>query len=243
MTRISNITWLNQGGFLFEVGGIRLIVDAYVSNVVEQKDKLTRLVSTPLTLNELRPDYWLCTHDHLDHLDPPTVETAIKEYPQCKFIGPASVQRHLTQLGLSDDKFLPLGKGESVKLDDLELFGLPAIHSDPYAIGVLLHESDFKIYLSGDTEFFEDVQMQAKLPQAVDVVLICINGKYGNMNWREAVEMVKLIKPRLAVPMHYGLFAENTVSPNDFLKTCRRVGVNSKVLQSGQSYNLEELLK
>ena len=89
------ITWLLQGGFIFDVSDRRIVVDAYFSDIVESRQKLTRLALPPIPLDMIKPDMWICTHDHLDHLDPPTVKKAAAMYPECRFIGPVSVCRHL----------------------------------------------------------------------------------------------------------------------------------------------------
>jgi len=77
------ITWLTQGGFLFENNGKRLVVDPYMSNAAEKQAGFKRLVPFPLTLAELRPDVLLCTHDHLDHLDPEAVPRIATADPDC----------------------------------------------------------------------------------------------------------------------------------------------------------------
>jgi len=64
------ITWLTQGGFLFESGGYRLAVDPYISNFVEKRHKMKRISRAPFQAKDLNPDHVYCTHDHIDHLDP-----------------------------------------------------------------------------------------------------------------------------------------------------------------------------
>lgn len=59
------ITWLLQGGFLFEIANQRIVVDAYLSDIIESRQKLTRLATPPIPLEDLKPSIWICTHDHL----------------------------------------------------------------------------------------------------------------------------------------------------------------------------------
>ena len=84
-----NITWLTQGSFLFESNGTRIIIDPYVSDFLETQG-LKRMVDFPLSLEELKSDFLICSHDHLDHLDPETIEKIAKMYPECIFAGPKS---------------------------------------------------------------------------------------------------------------------------------------------------------
>lgn len=50
-----------------------------------------------------------------------------------------------------------------------------------------------------------------------DLAFVTINGKGGNMSVADAVELVGRLRPRLANPMHYGMFAEGAEDPNRFL--------------------------
>ncbi|MFN3377845.1 MAG: MBL fold metallo-hydrolase, partial [Runella zeae] len=64
------ITWLGQSGFVFENEGQRLLIDPFYSDIVEQKQGLKRLMSPPISIEELRPDIIFITHNHMDHFDP-----------------------------------------------------------------------------------------------------------------------------------------------------------------------------
>ena len=58
----------------------------------------------------------------------------------------------------------------------------------------------------------------------------------------EAVSVVKELKPRIASPMHYGLFAENTVDPEPFAVKCRKIGIETYLFTVGQKVDLNKLL-
>jgi L-ascorbate metabolism protein UlaG (beta-lactamase superfamily) len=63
-----------------------------------------------------------------------------------------------------------------------------------------------------------------------DVMLICINGGYGNMNPTEAAELVAAIEPAVVVPMHWGLVAENTTDPALFVRALAGSGSAARPL-------------
>ena len=100
-------------------------------------------------------------------------------------------------------------------------------------------KSDFegrKIYFSGDTEYSSALSYEV-LKAAngkVDMVFVVINGKGGNMNWHEAVKLVAELKPRQAVPMHYGLFPANTENPNPFKKEVEKLSIKCVLSQAGK---------
>ena len=226
------ITWLTQGGFVFEASGYRLVVDPYMSDSLA--GKVTRLVSFPLAAGELRPDAVICTHDHLDHLDPDSITMIAGSYPQCLFSGPERAHRHLGELGISKPLLLEVRK--RIEFGPLSITPTFAKHSDPSAVGLLIETAGQKVYLTADTEF--DEQLFTPSVEGANAVLVCINGRLGNMNWQKAVETVRHLKPSMALPMHYGLFAENTEDPGPFISACREAGITSFEMTPGKLFDL-----
>ena len=105
------ITWITGGGFIIENSGKRLVIDPYLSDVVERTIGWTRMVPVPVKLEDLKPDIIFCTHDHIDHLDPEAVPEIARYYPSCLFAGPTSVVDKLNELGISKDRIIKLDKG------------------------------------------------------------------------------------------------------------------------------------
>jgi L-ascorbate metabolism protein UlaG (beta-lactamase superfamily) len=58
------------------------------------------------------------------------------------------------------------------------------------------------------------------------------------MNLDEAVRAVKRLRPKTALPMHYGLFAENTADPLPFIRECMSAGINSFEMQPGREFSI-----
>lgn len=217
------MTWLGQGGFLLESEGRRLVVDPYLSDALKARG-LARLIPTPLSVEELRPE-WVCfTHDHADHFDEQTVVSLAKRWPDCRYIGPGSVWRHYRGLHLRPEAFTVLNKGEEYRCEGLTIRAVPAWHTDPDAVGLVVHWGHRSIYLSGDTEWSEELTgaVQKAAGGKPDVVMICINGKWGNMTDIQAAQVVEQLSPRMVVPMHYGLFADNTIDPRPFALEMKR---------------------
>ena len=70
-----------------------------------------------------------------------------------------------------------------------------------------------------------------------------INGKLGNMNLTEATQLMTEMRPRLAVPAHYGMFAENTADHAEFVVACVRLGQPAFALPFGRAVDCAALLK
>lgn len=226
------ITWLTQGGFVFETDGFRLVVDPYMSDSLA--GKVTRLVGFPLALEDLRPDAVICTHDHRDHLDPETINLIAKAYPACVFGGPDRAHRHLTGLGIASPLLLELER--PVRLGPWSITPVYARHSDPSSVGLVLEAEGWRTYLTADTEY--DDRLFSPATASPDALLICINGRLGNMNWQEAVQTARRLETPVALPMHYGLFAENTEDPAPFIAACREAGIASYEMPLGKPFTL-----
>ena len=233
---MAKATWLTQGGFLFACNGTRLLVDPYMSNYLEKNHHLTRLAPFPLAMDKLKPDWLVCTHDHFDHLDPETVENIARVYPHCRFAGPRSCHRHFGELGIAAERCQPAEIGTTLECGAFDLIPAPAFHSDPHAIGLVLAAEGRRIYISGDSNYSPTLVN----PQTVGcyTLFICINGKLGNMGLDDALRVVKSLRPRRAIPMHYGLFAENTTDPKVFIDGCRASGVESFAMTPGEEFVL-----
>ena len=48
------------------------------------------------------------------------------------------------------------------------------------------------------------------------------------MPWEDAVKVVEELKPKFAIPMHYGLFARNTEDPRPFMAAVKKLGVETE---------------
>ena len=232
--------WLGQGGFLFEKESFRIAVDPYLSDIVEKRDGFRRLLPPPLRAEDLKANAVICTHDHLDHYDPVTIREIAKLFPRCLIVGPDSVMMKAKSDGIDGKRFKLLNSGDALKLGPFDIYAVSAVHSDKSAIGLNIRTRNLRIYISGDTEYFPELPKNIITAGggAIDVVFICINGKLGNMNWEEALSVAKGVKPALVIPMHYGIFAENTVGSEPFIKNCLASGINSMELKLGTFFNI-----
>ena len=127
---------------------------------------------------------------------------------------------------------------------DLSLTATPADHSDEYSVGLIIEADGKKIYISGDSLYYGGLVREVLEAggKDIDLALICINGKYGNMNIDQAVDVIKEINPKVASPMHYGLFAENTADPGLFVEKCTQAGIKTFLFEIGKTIELDIIL-
>ena len=214
---------LGQGGFVFKTSENKVIVvDPYLSDSVEKNGGLKRMVKIPIKPEEVVTDFVLLTHDHLDHTDP---ETITKIAQVRRFIGPASVCRHLRKLGIVEGKITEINRGQERIIDGIKITAAFTKHTKD-SVGYFVGVDSIVIYITGDTEYDEKLKEAGKYKP--DIMLICINGKWGNMSAEDAALLTREIYPKLVIPMHYGMFKENTADPNDFLTALDKYKVNCK---------------
>jgi len=202
------IRFLGQSGYLIKTENSVIIIDPYLSDSVNRVAGRPRLLSIPIKPSEISCDAVICTHDHLDHLDPDTV-TEID--PKQLFITTNEGKEKLKSLG--KENVVAMNEGESVRLGDFEFTAVFADHTVE-AFGVVIKAEGKTLYFSGDTLYNERLFDVAKY--SPDVTFICINGRLGNMNVEEALVTAKKIGAKLNVPNHYDMFASNSEDPRLF---------------------------
>lgn len=225
------IIWIGQSGYKLGDGHTRILIDPYLSDVVNKVANRPRMVEAPFSAKDFQGDAVVCTHDHLDHLD---VEAVPDFDPNITIIAPPSCEKRLKELGREKIKILQTG--ESVSVGDFTLTAVPAFHTIE-AMGILLKWKEYKLYFTSDTLYDRRLEEMKKFKP--DILFICINGKLGNMNVDEAVRITKAVSPRVGVPTHYGMFASNTEDPKKYTSQIQ----NSFEMQYNQAYEITEILE
>jgi len=118
------VSWLGQAGFLMEFGGLRLIVDAYLSDSLARKYAgkefpHIRMTPPPVVPGAMRDiDYVFASHGHTDHLDPDSVGPIHTANPGCRFIVPAAETEAAEARGLPREALIPVDAGERLDLGE-----------------------------------------------------------------------------------------------------------------------------
>ena len=199
---------LGQSGYILKTKSTEVIIDPYLSDSVNRAAGRPRLLPIPIDPSEIFCDAVICTHDHLDHLDPDTV-SHINENQF--FITTAEGKEKLISLGKTNVKALSMG--ETLKIGDITLTAVFADHTVE-AFGLIVNAENKTLYFSGDTLFNERLfEISEYKP---DMTFICINGRLGNMNVDEALTVAKKIGAKTNIPNHYDMFVSNFEDPRLF---------------------------
>ena len=226
------IKWIGQSGYILNDGITEICIDPYLSSVVDRIAKRGRMVEAPFLPEELKSDVIICTHNHLDHVDIDAIPLMNKE--NMVFLAPADAKPQLTDCGVVNYK--EFNEGMKYSFGKFELCAVFADHSVP-AVGVIVKHGGITMYFSGDTEYNKKLE---KLKEYnIDIMFVCINGKLGNMSVDEAVQLTKIIKPKIGVPTHYGMFESNTENP---LKYTSKLDCGF-IMEYNKEYDAGEVLK
>jgi L-ascorbate 6-phosphate lactonase len=211
------IWFLGQSGFVLKSFGVTIAIDPYLSDsVAKSSPKLTRAIPVPIEPSELKVDIFMVTHDHLDHLDPETIEQ-YRYKDQTVFVGPRFVCRKLRSLNISEGQIIKIDVGETQQIGRVRLTGVYTVPNEPAVVdtaGYLIKfENGRSIYHTSDTDLSP---LLLKAAPTTEVGLFCINGKWGNLDAAKAVTLAAKIKPRFAIPHHYDVMELNSENPHTF---------------------------
>jgi L-ascorbate metabolism protein UlaG (beta-lactamase superfamily) len=229
--------WLGQAGFRLRdpAGGPIVFVDAFL-NVQDD-----RAWQAPATAEDLAvADLVLCTHEHIDHFDRPTLAAAARvRGSRFTLVVPSPNVDDAIALGVPSGRVIGLQPGESIAVDGVEVTAVPARHGltmrDAYSfgetadglvrfLGYVVQVGGVRLYHSGDCIPYAGhaERLRALRP---DLALLPINGRdffreteldlVGNMEPREAARLAADIGAHTLVPTHWEMFAPNRGFPGD----------------------------
>ena len=216
--------YLAQAGFYFKTAsGTTVCLDPYLGDCCERMFGFKRMVPAPLAASELRADFLVATHAHADHLDPDLLER-VKLEPGTRFVGSPDCLPAYRQAGLADGRFTILAAGESKVIDGVGFRAVYADHGElaPEAGGFLLTLDGLTVYATGDTAYCPERLMASLGSVEVDILIEPINAAYGNLGHENAVRLAALVKPRVVIGSHFGMFIEHGGDPGAFLACARQ---------------------
>ena len=244
------VTFVGHSTVLLELGGVRLLTDPVLRPGFAH---IKRHAAPPAADVTERVDAVLLSHLHADHVDLPSLRSFARDV---RLIAPDGAGPFLRRKGFA--RVEELACGESLDVEGVEVMATPAVHDGrrlpltglrAAAIGFVVR-GPRSVYFAGDTDLFESM---GELEPDLDLALLPVWGwgpriGPGHLNPERAARAAQLLRPRIAVPIHWGTFYplgrrmgdRLTAPPREFADQVAKLApeVTVRVLEPGESLEL-----
>ena len=143
------------------------------------------------------------THDHYDHYSEENIDKVVKK--GTIIVAPEDLLTKLLKKGFERDNMVLVTPNQKYTVKGIEFQTIPAYNVNkqfhPKAnewVGYVLKIDGVTYYIAGDTDITEE-NKKVKC----DVAFVPVGGTF-TMDYKEAAELINEIKPKIAVPTHYG---------------------------------------
>lgn len=160
----------------------------------------------PYKIKEINKDADLIfiTHEHYDHYSIEDINKIKKS--NTRFIVPKSMKNRLIIDRISENDIISVDVKNKYNVDDIEFETIPAYNINKSFhpknnnwVGYIININNIKYYIAGDTDITDEA-----INVKCDIAFIPIGGTY-TMDYKEAATLTNKIKPKYAIPIHYGL--------------------------------------
>jgi L-ascorbate metabolism protein UlaG (beta-lactamase superfamily) len=244
---MDSLTYIGHATTLLRLDGVSILTDPMLRGGL---GPLRRQTPPPDPEVPEIADLVLISHLHRDHLDLPS----LRRFPaQTPVVVPRNSAGWVAKAGA--ENIHELGVGETISMAGVELTGVKAVH-DGYRdahrggqiepLGYLIRRGGRTVYFAGDTDLFREMAEFGP----VDLALLPIWGwgpyvGEGHLDPERAARALGMIRPRVAVPIHWGTFypaglrllrpAPLSEPARDFVRLAARLApeVEVRVVQPG----------
>ncbi len=205
LSGFNSITYIGHATLLLEIDGVRILTDPLLRDWVFHLKR--RGPKVPASLYD-RIDAVLISHLHRDHFDVPSLRLLGRDI---RLVVPAGAATYLHKRGFHN--ILEMQPGDTTRIGGVTIQVTHAEHhgsvlpggSSTACLGYLVRGSQI-VYFPGDTDVFPGM---AGLAADLDVALLPVWGwgpnlGPGHMNPTRAAEALTLLRPRIAIPIHWG---------------------------------------
>jgi L-ascorbate metabolism protein UlaG (beta-lactamase superfamily) len=226
---VVELTYHGHSCFGISVGDIQLLIDPYLSG-----NDLAEVRA-----DQVDADYILVSHGHGDHLGD-TVEIARRTGAMT--ISNFEIRNWLEVQGVERTHALHIGGGYNFPFGRVKLTiahhgsGLPDGSYGGNPAGLLLTLDGKKIYHAGDTALFYEMKFIGE--EGLDVAILPIGDNF-TMGPDDALRAVKLLEPRVVIPIHYNTFDVIQQDPRVFAARVEaETPARCVVLKPGEHYRV-----
>ena len=202
----------------------------YHSSIKITKEKIIYIDPFKINQNYNDADIIFITHDHYDHYSEEDIDKIINE--KTTIIIPEELLTKLLRKGINRSTIITVEPNKKYTVQGIKFETIPAYNvnktfhpKENEWVGYIIEIKGIRYYIAGDTDITEE-NKKVKC----DVAFVPVGGTY-TMDFREAAELINEIKPKVAVPIHYGSVVGTKQDAIDFVKLLNP-GINGAILMA-----------
>lgn len=187
------------------------------SSIKINKEKVIYIDPFKIDKNYNDADMIFVTHDHYDHYSEEDIDKIKKE--DTIIIAPEELLTKLLRKGFRKDSIITVEPNKKYMIQGMKFETIPAYNTNKQFhpkengwVGYIIKIKGVRYYIAGDTDITEE-NRRVKC----DVAFVPVGGTY-TMDFKEAATLVNEIKPKMAIPIHYGDIVGTKQDAIDFSK-------------------------
>ena len=162
-------------------------------------------------------DIVFITHDHYDHYSEEDIDKVINE--TTTIIIPEELLTKLLRKGINKNAIITVEPNKNYMVQGIKFETISAYNTNKTFhpkengwVGYIIIINGIRYYIAGDTDITEE-NKQVKC----DVAFVPVGGTY-TMDFKEAASLINEIKPKIAIPIHYGSIVGTEQDAIDFIR-------------------------
>ncbi len=187
------------------------------SSIRFDKEKIIYFDPFKIEKNYNDANYIFITHDHYDHYSEEDIDKVIKE--DTILIAPEGLLEKMQKHGYKNNNIITVKPNNQYSEKGIKFETMPAYNINKQFhpkenewVGYVLELNNINYYIAGDTDITEE-NRKVKC----DVAFVPVGGTY-TMDYKEAAQLINEIKPKVAVPIHYGSVVGTKQDAENFIK-------------------------
>ena len=189
----------------------------YHSSIRINKEKIIYIDPFKINKNYNDADIVFITHDHYDHYSEEDIDKVINE--NTTIIISEELLTKLLRKGINKNAIITVEPNKNYMVQGIKFETISAYNTNKTFhpkengwVGYIIIINGIRYYIAGDTDITEE-NKKVKC----DVAFVPVGGTY-TMDFKEAAQLINEIKPKIAIPIHYGSVVGTEQDAIDFVR-------------------------